>query len=193
MNKTHPLLISACIFCAPGNVRGLEVNGIEIAERITQTSSQQPLVLNGVGTRSKFIFDIYVGALYLTEPSNQARQILDSRHAKRISMHFIYDKIEREKMINGWLEGFEENLSEEQLLLLKPKIDAFNSAFTDTIKGDVVVIDFLADATTIVTTNNHEKTRINGANFQRAVLSIWLGEEPADHSLKAAMLGGEQD
>jgi hypothetical protein len=41
----------------------------------------------------------------------------------------------------------------------------------------------------MITINNNEKARIKGANFQSALLSIWLGESPADDELKSAMLG----
>ena len=168
----------------------LQIEDIEIPEQITQTASKQTLTLNGAGIRTKFIFNIYVGALYLSKNTKQVTQILNSTDSRRISMHFLYDKIEKEKMTNGWTDGFEDNLSDAQLTTLKSSIDKFNSAFTaDTVKGDVVVIDFTGNKETIVTINNNEKTRISGADFQRAVLSIWLGESPADEDLKQAMLG----
>jgi hypothetical protein len=34
---------------------------------------------------------------------------------------------------------------------------------------------------------------IQGADFYRALLQVWLGEEPADSDLKRAMLGSEEE
>ena len=189
MNKTSQLFISIFLVLSSVHTYAVNIKGIEIPEQITQTDSNTELSLNGAGIRSKFIFDIYVGSLYLSSPSNSAKEILNSRFAKRITMHFLYDRIEKEKMTNSWNDGFEKNLTSKKFTELKPAIETFNSTFGDTLKGDEVVIDFFADNTTKVTINNLEKARINNANFQRALLSIWLGEAPVDEDLKLAMLG----
>ena len=70
-----------------------DVKGVKIADSITQPESGQTLVLNGTGMRTKFVFDIYVGALYLSEKSSDAKAILDSATPKRVAMHFLRDKI----------------------------------------------------------------------------------------------------
>jgi len=189
MNKTSTLIVSILLMLLTLHVYAASIKGVEIPERITQTGTQSELVLNGTGIRTKFIFDIYVGSLYLTSPSTSAEEIMNSHSAKRISMHILYDRIEKEKMTNGWNDGFKNNLTSRQFTELKSEIEMFNSAFGDTLNGDEVILDFLANNTTKVTINNLEKARINSANFQRALLSIWLGEDPVDEDLKMAMLG----
>jgi hypothetical protein len=177
----------------PGYVFAASIAGVEIPQHIQQKVTQHELVLNGAGIRSKFIFDIYVGALYLTKRIHNAEQILSDSSAKRISLYFLYDKIEKEKMINGWNEAFEDNLSDTQFASLKPEINSFNAAFGVTVKDDMVIIDFLEDGTTTVTINQIKKASIKNKNFQRALLSIWLGASPADEDLKEAMLGKPVD
>jgi len=190
MKKKLISIASAFLVLLSSPVLALQIEDTEIPEQVTQTASKQALTLNGAGIRTKFIFNIYVGALYLSTSSKDVEKILNDTNSKRISMHFLYDKIEKEKMTNGWTDGFEDNLSETQFAALKPSIDKFNSAFSsDTVKGDLVVVDFIDNKETSVTINGTEKTRIGGADFQRAVLSIWLGESPADEDLKQAMLG----
>lgn len=190
MKKKLIKITSAFLILLSSPVLALQIENIEIPEQITQAGAQQALTLNGAGLRTKFIFNIYVGALYLSSSSKEVGQILNDTGSKRISMHFLYGKIEKEKMTNGWTDGFEDNLSEAQFAALKPSIDKFNSAFSsNTVKGDSVIIDFIDNKETSVTINGTEKTRIRGADFQRAVLSIWLGESPADEDLKQAMLG----
>ena len=71
--------------------------------------------MNGMGYRTKFVFKIYVAALY-TESSVTTRDSVRSLQGpKRIVMHMVYDEVEREKIIDGWNDGFEENNSDEQL------------------------------------------------------------------------------
>jgi len=189
MTNIRRLLVSLPLLMLWAFAMALEVNGVEIPEQVVQPGSQQQLVLNGAGTREKFIFDIYVGALYLTEKSTDAAQILASTSPKRVSMDFLYSEISQKKMVNAWNEGFADNLSDDVLAALKSEINQFNSAFGMTVKGDSVVIDYLGDGTTVVTINDEEKTRIASTGFQRALLSIWLGDSPVDDDLKRAMLG----
>lgn len=54
----------------------------------------------------------------------------------------------------------------------------------------VYVLDFLPGTGTRVVVNREAKGTIPGDEFSRALLRIWLGESPADASLKKAMLGG---
>lgn len=193
MNPKYTLLSVALLISIPCLAQAIQVKGVDIAPQVTQSVSKQTLVLNGTGVRTKFVFSIYVGALYLTKQSKDPGQIMSNPDSKRIYMHFLYDRIEKEKMVNGWLSGFEDNMDEVSFGKLKPKIDQFNQAFGDTVKGDVVIIDFIDDKETIVNINQQEKTRIPGGDFQKALLSVWLGKEPVDNDLKKAMLGIKED
>ena len=194
MKMKHLTVVTVFLILLSNTALAVQIKGIEIPQQITQSASKQTLKLNGAGIRTKFVFDIYVGALYLNSASKDEKQILDDSESKRISMHFLYDKIDKEKMTNGWTDAFEDNLDDKQFTSLKPSIDKFNSAFVkDTLKDDVVLIDLVNGKQTIITINNSEKIRIDGADFQRAVLSIWLGESPADDELKQAMLGISED
>jgi hypothetical protein len=105
----------------------------------------------------------------------------------------VYDEVEREKIIDGWNDGFVENNSDEQLKSLQARIDVFNSYFSDLKKGDVLLYDFIPGTGTRVTINGEEKGVIEGADFYAALLDIWLGDEPADDDLKDAMLGMAND
>lgn len=171
------------------SVSALKLKGVEIPETVTQSGSQKTLVLNGAGVRSKFIFDIYVGALYLLERSENTVQIMKDPSYTRVMMHFLYNEIDQEKMHSAWREGFEDNLSDAEYAGLEEEIEIFNLAFGDMVKDDVVVIDFLPDNTTRVEINGSQKVEIDSRAFQTALLSVWLGDSPVDKSLKSGMLG----
>ena len=48
----------------------------------------------------------------------------------------------------------------------------------------------VSDIKLVYTVRGDDKGTIAGEDFNRALLRIWLGEQPADASLKKAMLGG---
>ena len=172
-----------------GPLFAVEVHGVEISEKISQPETKQILILNGTGIRTKFIFDIYIGALYLPSKSSDPQQIINSPEAKRISMHFLYDHIKKEKMTDGWSDAFAEVADETTLATLLDRIKQFNSYFPDIVEGDVVNIDFIPNTGASVTINNILQGTVAGDDFQKALLAIWFGDSPPNESLKDGMLG----
>ncbi|MFV2056846.1 MAG: chalcone isomerase family protein [Thiohalomonadales bacterium] len=166
-----------------------EISGVTIPEKATLSDSTR-LQLNGAGIRSKFFFDIYIGALYVETTSNSAKTLISSIAANRMLMHFLYDGVSKKKITGGWTDGFEENNSPQQFEKLKAALNQFNDLFTDTKKGDVILLDYLPQTGTQVSINNELKGTIPGEEFNKALRKVWLGDEPADSGLKKALLGG---
>jgi len=94
-------------------------------------------------------------------------------------------------MVNGWNEGFENNLSEADFKQLKPRIDQFNNLFETLHENDVVTMDFIPAKGTVVSIRGVEKGVIPGADFYQALLKVWLGDEPPGESFKQQLLGLE--
>ena len=166
-----------------------QVAGVDVPEQVEMPAGTV-LPLNGAGTRSKFFFTIYVGALYLPGPAHTAAEVYAMHGPRRMLMHFIYHEVSRDKLVAAWQEGFAENSDAAQLQALAPRIAAFNDAFTTMKAGDRVRLDYLPDTGTEVWVNDVLRATIAGADFQNALLHIWLGEHPADSGLKRALLGG---
>jgi len=166
----------------------VEVEDVQIADKATVAG--EALVLNGVGVRNKFFFDIYIGALYLPAKTKSATEAVTGKGNKRVLMHILYDEVPRDKLISGWSEGFEKN-SRKNLSALQARLNQFNNFFQDMKQGDTVVFDFSADGNTSVMFNDKAAGNIEGVDFQQALLAVWLGEEPADDDLKEAMLGDD--
>jgi len=170
-----------------------DIADVSLEEQISVEGVEKSLLLNGAGIRYKLFFKIYVGALYLPAKQSKADEILKTSHANRVVMHFLYDEVEKEKLVNAWLEGFEENVEEKVYKSLKDRLDQFNLMFPNLHKGDVVLLDYIPGQGTRVTIKGVNKGIIKGADFNRALLSVWLGEEPVTEELKDAMLGIDEE
>lgn len=166
----------------------MSIKGIEIPDSV-RTDGQR-LVLNGAGIRAQFLFDVYVGALYLPAKTRDAKQIMASRQPKRISMQFLLGGIGHSLIAAGWTSAFTNELSAGEMRRLKPRLKKFNAMFGDVSEGDRFTFDFLSDGSTVVALNHHTVGCIKGADFQQALLGIWLGRRPDDPDLKQAMLNG---
>jgi hypothetical protein len=165
-----------------------EVAGVDLPEQVTLAG--QTLVLNGAGVREKFFFDIYVAALYLQQKERDAGKILAQDRPWRMVMHFLYRKVDREKLANGWEEGFSANLDAAWLDRLRARLDHFESLFPTMRRGEEIVLDYEPGKGVLVNIEGKEKGVIGGGDFARALLGVWLGREPVTEELKTALLGG---
>ena len=171
------------------SLQARELAGVDIAQQASMSGLQKPLQLNGAGVRTKFFFKIYIGALYLPEKQKNANLILKSETPNRILMHFIYDEVSKEKLVNAWQEGFENNTEKAEFKELKDRLAKFNNMFSSVHAGDVVLLDYLPGKGTFVSIKGVDKGVIKGADFNRALLAVWLGDDPVTEDLKEAMLG----
>jgi hypothetical protein len=188
---TFFMLLTLVFFSTASQARQLD--DVTLPDSVTLDGSDVALQLNGMGYRTKFIFNIYVGALY-TESKVKTRDAVQAlKGPKRVVMHMVYGEVDREKITHGWSEGFEENNNDEQMAKLQARLKTFNSYFPDLKENDVIFLDYIPGKGTRVTINGKVKGVVEGADFYSALLDVWLGEEPADDDLKEAMLGEEEE
>ena len=172
-----------------GAATAAEIEGVKIPDRVTLGKAD--LVLNGAGVRTRVFFRVYVGALYLPQKSGSAQAVLGGTGARRIAMYMLRD-LTAEQLFSALNDGLKANHAPGELAKLEPQVKQLESIFS-AVKaaktGDVILLDYEPGTGTSVTVNAHGKGIIPGEDFSRALLRIWLGEQPADAALKKAMLG----
>ena len=168
-------------------VSALELAGVNVADKAKVGASE--LVLNGAGIRTRAIFKVYVGALYLTEKKAAAADVLAQKGAKRVALTMLRE-LSAQQLNEAFDGGIQANHSAAEVEAMKPRIAELLSLFTDGKKGDVILIDFLPESGTVVSVNGAAKGKpIPGEDFYRALLRIWLGDKPVDGDLKKGLLG----
>jgi len=183
------LILAISFFLGGSTAMAAEVSGVFIDNEI-KTSNGQTLVLNGAGLREKFWVDVYVGSLYLEHPFTDVTRILSTPEPWRIQLDFIYKEVARNKLLDSWREGFEKNQRSSALQKLQSRIEAFYALFdSSAMAKDQFRFDYLPGSGTHVSKNQQLLGVIPGKDFSNALLEIWLGNHPADKSLKRAMLG----
>lgn len=172
-----------------GGAQAANLAGVPLPDAI-ETADHQRLLLNGAGIRKKFFIKIYVGALYLPMKTDQSSSALSQPGSKQVLMHFLYDGVSQKKIVDAWSEGFHNNLDAQAYAAMLPRIERFNAMFEEMKRGDEVTLTYLPGKGTEVKVKGNEKGWIEGEDFMRAMLNIWLGGVPADTGLKKGMLGG---
>ena len=159
--------------------------GVDVPDSASVANT--PLVLNGIGLRSKFFFKIYVGGLYLPTKSGDADAIIAGNGADRILMHMIYE-VSKEQFGDAWQEGFDGNVPQQDDML-KENIKQFIAWFGDCKKDDVITLDYTPGLGTQIFWNGTLRGTITNEGFHHALLSVFLGPKPPTASLKEGMLG----
>lgn len=161
------------------------VSGIELADDLT--IAEQQLSLNGAGVRSKFFMDLYVGSLYVPEPATNLDQVLAQPLAV-IRLNITSGMITSDKMTDAIVEGFEA-ATDDNTAPIQANIDEFMGLFTEEVsKGDQFTFVTHKGAGVTSFKNDEEQATIEGEVFRQALIKIWLGDDPAQKSLRKDML-----
>jgi len=183
-------LLILCGALLSWNVSALEIAGVPVAQ--TAQMGNVNLQLNGAGMRSKNFFDIYVCSLYMTQKQTSAEAVIADNHERRIAMHFVY-QLGSNRLLKAFKDGIEANHTPAELAALASQIKQMEQIFNtvDHVKiGDVITIDYLPGTGTQINLNGKLLGIVLGAEFNRALLKVWLGNDPVQPDLKKAMLGG---
>lgn len=186
--RRFAVLILVLLMSAPALAR--DVDGINIPDSYSLAGEKKPLVLNGAGYRKKYFVKVYIGALYIAQPLNRADKILDAAMPRVMLLRFVRD-LSANQLADAWREGFANNQSTFDIQGLHARLGEFNTMMRDVKAGDSLRLELLARGDTRVWINGDLRGTIGGIDFQRALLSVWLGAKPADGDLKRALLGGK--
>lgn len=188
------LLLSACLaatFTCPAwaTPHSSEVAGIQLPNRIRIAG--QDLILNGAGLRRILLMKVYVAALYLPEPQHDARAILDGDIPRRLQLTLLHD-LSTDQNLDALKGGLVANNNRAELESIRQEVDhflAYIKALHELPAGTIIQLDYLPAAGTRLSVDSRYMGTIPGEAFYRAVLKIWLGEDPVQTGLKQALLG----
>jgi hypothetical protein len=167
-----------------------EVAGIKLDERTRLGASE--LLLNGAGLRKKVFFKVYVASLYLTEKKQTPADVFALAGPKRVSITLMRN-VSAQDLVDALNDGIRDNSSPEEQHTLKGRVEEMTTTMLTLRqgrKGDVITVDWVPDAGTLVLVNGEPKGKaIAGDDLYRALLRVWLGDRPANGRLKKALLG----
>jgi len=173
-------------FPAAFSASSAEVAGVALAD------TDEQLVLNGAGVRKRAIFQVYAMGLYLPQKKAAAADVIGTAGRKRIVIHMLRD-VGADQFSDALMDGMKDNHSEAEMKALEPRakqLAAVMAEMKEAKKGMRITLDWLSAAGTTVTVDGRVTgLPIQGEDFYRALLRIWLGDKPVQDDLKKALLG----
>ena len=186
MMKKAVLLVLAVLMMVPA-AYAVEVGGKNLPESIKV--GNDTLMLNGAGIREKWFMDIYACGLYLKNKSSDAQKIISADEPLEIKMVVISGLMSQEKLVNALKEGFEKSTG-GNVDAFRDKIDKYIAAHAGEVKADdVFEYQYVPGEGMSVIKNGEKRATVSGLDFKKAVVGIWMCDEPADENLKEKLLG----
>ncbi len=152
------------------------------------------LQLNGLGIRTKFFVKVYGLGLYLPAKKTTPEEVFKTEGPRRVELQ-IMREISGDDFGGAFMSGINANLSKEDKTKILFQIGQFGQIFSmmpGLKKGDVLILDWVPGTGTIANYNGKPIGEVMpDIAFFNAVLKIWLGDKPADASLKPLLLGGK--
>lgn len=167
-----------------------EVDGVLIPR--TVKFSNKEILLNGVGVRSKFVFDVYTQALYLTNLSSDPNEIINSNSTMGMIFYMTSPLVTSKKFSNNLDAGIRKTVGDEKWATFKSEIQSMREfvSLDKIVKNDVFNLIYNdVDSSIWVIKNGVVKGKIPGFEFKKAFFGIWLSDKPVKESLKKELLG----
>ena len=168
---------------------GAEVAGVKIDDKEKLGAGE--LTLNGAGLRKRVFFQVYAIGLYLPEKKTAAAEAIGTSGPKRVAIHMLRD-IEAAEFAGALTDGLKQNLSEAEMKAFEPRIKRLVAVMSEmkvARTGMRVTLDWAGAGTQLTVDGKPSGAPIEGEDFYRALLRIWLGDKPVQDDLKKALLG----
>jgi hypothetical protein len=177
-------LVSAANSAAYAQSSGGFASGVQV--------ENVPLVLNGSGTRFKAIFKVYDMAMYTSRKVSTAQDAIELAGPKRLQFVALRELPSTDLgllFIRGMKDNSSPDVVRKHTAAMSRLIEIF-SARKKLLTGDTFGMEFVpGKGTSFYIDGKVQGSPVGDAEFFAMVLKIWLGQTPADHLLKDALLG----
>ena len=164
-----------------------EVAGIRFDDKTRVANAD--LTLTGAGLRKRLFFQVYAIGLYVAD---RKADPIAQPGPKRVQIHMLRD-VGAEQFTEALADGIKANHTEAEAKALEPRVKqlgAIMAAVKEAKSGMVMALDWTGKQTAVAIDGKPAGEPIPGEDFYRALLRIWLGDQPVQEDLKKALLGG---
>ncbi len=166
----------------------VEVSGVNY--KTVDNFLDEEFILNGAGIRGKWFLDLYTIGLYVKSKSKDGSVILNSDANKYVKIVIVSGLITTEKFNNGLDDGFEKS-TQGNVEPIKEEIDIIRKGFGTNFEiDDEFIVYFDNSGETRIYKSGKETVSVPAnKTFQKALLGMWIGENPVLKGLKEELLG----
>ncbi|BCS99153.1 hypothetical protein DSLASN_47850 [Desulfoluna limicola] len=159
----------------------------EVRFALSYQVGEERLKLRGVASLRylKFI-KAYAGGLYM--PENVRSDDVLSDVPKRLVLEY-FQTIEAEDFADATRKMVEKNTDTETLSRIAPALDRLCLAYKTVVPKDRYALTYVPEKGLDLSLNGALLGTFEGADFARAMFSIWIGPNPIDKRFRNRLLG----
>ncbi len=151
-------------------------------------AGEHRLVLNGSGTRTKILLQLYVAGLYLKHLNSNPNEIVAANEPMAIRIKITSGFVSQKSLIDSLEEGFKSSAGGDTRKI-RAQIEKFRDCFKEVVsKDDTFDMVYVPEHGVHVNKNGELMGVIAGTEFKQALFGIWLSDKPVDSTLKQALL-----
>jgi len=163
------------------------IEGVTFAE--SRRVDGAKLVLVGTGLqRHLIIYKVCVAGLYLPAGSQPASVLKNV--PKRLEIHYFH-RIRAAQFATLTRKGIRENTTAAEYARIGPQLNRFVAAYKTVRPGDRYELTYRPGKGVTLSLNGTARISVKGAEFSKALYSVWLGKRPVTQDLKEGLLGGK--
>ena len=150
------------------------------------------LVLSGSALRSVLFIKGYSIGFYLPKKISNFEEVASLPNTSFRIVIIPHKELDAKAWTDSIERGFSKNLSDQELVQMRPFMDAINEELKQmkgVDVGDICTLDYIPKQGVIVGKNGTHSKAIGDRAFFNNILGIWLGDVPADEELKKTILG----
>lgn len=167
-----------------------ETSGVKFDNEISLHGNK--LLLNGAGTRYKFVVKVYAAGFYVPARVTTPEAAWDASKPRALKIVMLRE-IDANELGKLFTRGMQDNTTREEFGKAIPGTLTLAELFAARKKllaGDYFIVDYRPGVGTVIVVNGKPETdAIKEPEFFSSLMKIWLGKSPADYQLKDALLG----
>ena len=171
-------LLLAALFTAPfftSPLAAATLAGVTMPD--SAKAGPHDVKLNGMALRSKAVFKVYVGGLYLPAEQHDWQKVLAADTPRRMDMQWVRS-VNKSQICDGWTEGLAANTPNASADV-KKHFESLCSLMEDAKAGDRFAFIYVPDTGLQVAINDKPKgAPLGGKPFADALFACWIGAKP---------------
>jgi hypothetical protein len=178
------VVLSAVLLTGSPVAQAAEVEGVGFPA--SRTVMGATLQLHEAAVLRYLVFEVWAAGLYLGEGVEPDRLLDDV--PRRLEIEYFYG-FTADQLADATVDAITRNVGAERAKAMSGPIARLNALYRDVRAGDRYAISYVPGAGTQLELNGESLGVVPGAEFSRALFSIWFGEVPLSADLKRDLVG----
>ncbi|GMU43279.1 MAG: chalcone isomerase family protein [Xanthomonadales bacterium] len=166
-----------------GSAQAINHAGVEIAPFVRVEGQSRPWPLVGSALVHRSFIPFYGLAMHAPSHALSEGDISKGLMPLRITLVWYANSLPKDQVVDHFRKLFWQTTSEQTRRSIGNRLDKFLAVLPAAVRGQTIIFDYSPDGGMIVTVQGGGRGHFAGIDFNRGLLSMWLGPK-ADETVR---------